>query len=202
MGARVIRETDPTTLSEAVYVLSAGGIIAAPTETCYGLLADATNSKAVARIFSIKGRPKSKALSVFVFDERELSQNAIMTVKARTLAKKYLPGPLTLVLKKRKPFRLSRLLSAGNTVAFRISAHPFIAGLLFNYRKPITATSANISGDKEIHSFKEAFRHFGRSVDLIIDGGNLLPGPPSTVVDCSGKGIQIIRKGAIKLKIN
>jgi L-threonylcarbamoyladenylate synthase len=201
MSARIIRENDPTAFSEVVYALSNGGIVIAPTETCYAVLADATNKAAVEKIFNIKERSESKFISIFVSDERMLYGIAKTSVVAKKLVKKHLPGPLTLILEQRKPSILAINLTGGTTIALRISSHPFIAGILFNYNKPITATSANISGKGEIYAAAEAIRIFGKKADIIIDGGNHKPTPPSTIVDCTGLKPKVVRQGAVKIRL-
>lgn len=202
MSAKIIRENDPTVFSDVVYTLANGGIVVAPTETCYGLLADATNRTAVEKIFQIKGRPHTKSISIFVFDDKMLySQVDTMSPASRRLLKKHLPGPLTLILRQRKITSLAPNLSQDGSIAIRISSHPFIAGLLFNYEKPVTATSANLSGKGEIYSAGEAIRQLGRQVDIIIDGGTLEKKPPSTIVDFTGRAPLVVRHGPIKIKL-
>ncbi len=200
MVSRVIKESDAEVFSEIVYSLASGGIIIAPSETCYGLLADATDKKAVAKIFKLKKRSKVKSVSIFVSDMGMLTDYAIITKKAEEIISKYLPGPVTVVLKKRKPFKLAGNLSKGNTLAIRISSHPFIQNLLYNYGKPLTATSANLSGKAEIYSAKDAIK-FGKHAGIVVDAGNLRKTKPSTVIDCTGKEIKILRQGSVKIKI-
>ncbi|HLC48352.1 MAG TPA: L-threonylcarbamoyladenylate synthase [Candidatus Norongarragalinales archaeon] len=201
MSARIISENDPTALSDVVYVLANGGIVVSPTETCYGILADATNPTAVEKLYKIKGRSHSKAISIFVPDERTLYGIAATSQAAKKLVKKHLPGPLTLILEQRKPTILAKNLTDGKTIAVRISSHPFISGVLFNYNKPVTATSANHSGKGEIYSGSEAVRLLGKLTDIIVDGGNLKKARPSTIVDCTGTRPQIVRQGSIRLKL-
>ncbi|MFH1257486.1 MAG: L-threonylcarbamoyladenylate synthase, partial [Candidatus Micrarchaeota archaeon] len=183
MVAKIVTNEDTNSISEAAYVLSRAGVVIAPTETCYALLCDATNHNAVEKIFRIKGREASKSLSVFVSSPRMLDKYAVMNESAKIVAKKNIPGPLTLVLKKRKPFKLAENLSGSDTIAIRISSNLVIRKLLRSYPHPLTATSANVSGEGEIYSAREAIRIFGHLVDLIIDAGNLPKEPPSTVVD-------------------
>ncbi|MFH0970942.1 MAG: L-threonylcarbamoyladenylate synthase [Candidatus Micrarchaeota archaeon] len=199
MKAKVIRQIDPMAISTAVYALANGGIVIAPTETCYAMLADATNRKAVDYAYRLKGRKKTKAMSIFVYDRHMLGRYAALNRYAKKLVKKYLPGPLTLILKKRKT-DLAKNISKGGTVAIRMSPHPFIKRLLFNFMKPVTATSANISGKAEIYSSREIVSIFGGKADLIIDGGTFKKIPPTTIVDCMKKKPVVLRQGRIRIK--
>ncbi len=201
MNTKIIKNNHPSAISTAVYILAKGGIIIAPTETCYGLLADATNRKAVENVFRLKGRERTKALSVFFFDAKEAGEYVQIANIAKRLMKKYLPGPLTLILRK-KASKMAKNVSKGKTIGIRISSHPFIIALTYNFRKPITATSANLSGKREIYSIREIVRTFGGKVDLIIDGGNLKSTLPTTVVDFSGRKPKILRQGSLKIRVS
>lgn len=200
MPTTILKQNDPGAISLAVYALSRGGIVIAPTETCYGMLADASDRKAVEKIFRLKGRSRQKSISIFVLDGKMISGYAIINKTSKKLIKKYLPGPLTLILKKRKPFGLAKNLSPGKSIAIRMSSHPFIQQLLYNYRKPLTATSANISGRGEIYSGKGAAGIFGEDAEVVIDGGRLKKTPPTTIVDCSGMRRKVIRQGELKIR--
>lgn len=200
MHAKILNLEDETAFSQCVYALAGGGIVIAPTETSYGMLADASNPKAVEKVFRLKARDFTKPLSIFAFDMEMASKYAALTPLASRLAKKYLPGPLTLILEKKTPFKLANNLSKGKTIGIRISSHPAIIAITYNFNKPITATSANLSGAGEIYSSGIAIRDFAQVADIIIDGGNIPPFPPSTIVDCTGKTPKIVRQGAIKIK--
>ncbi len=177
-------------VKEAVAVLLSGGVVAYPTETSYGLAADATNQDAVRRVFTIKGRERTKLLSVLVANKTMVRQYAKWTDSARRLWDAFLPGPLTMVI----PGRW------GGTIGIRYSTHPFADALVTALGRPVTATSANLSGTPSLLDPKKIrSTFFGRRLQptLLIDAGVLPLRPPSTVVDCTGETVQLLRKGPI-----
>ncbi len=180
-------------VSEAVRTLKKGGIIVYPTETCYGIGADATNEKAVKKVIGAKER-EAKPISVIVSGLPMIRKYCFLNKDAVRLVKKLMPAALTLVVRKR---RLPELLSR-NTVGFRIPASEFAFRLVKRYGRPITATSANISGESQIYKIKEAERIFSGKVDMIINAGNLPRRAASTVFDIKSK--RILRKGGIARK--
>jgi L-threonylcarbamoyladenylate synthase len=178
-------------LRAACAVLARGGIVVYPTETAYGIGADATNPTAVARVFAIKGRDDGKPLSVLMASQGMAREYAILTPVARRLWRRFLPGPLTLVIPAR---------SVGGTWGIRVSSHPFAAALVRAYGRPITATSANRSGMPPLYDSGAIIRAFGRrriQPDLLIDAGVLPHRTPSTVVSCTPTDIAVLRIGAI-----
>ncbi len=186
-------------LDIAVQVIKHGGTVVYPTDTCYGLGADSANPKAIARVYSIKGRLEKHALSVMVSSKKEIGVVAEISAAGKRLVSKFLPGPLTLVLKKR--IRLPKSLTAGKpTVAVRFSAGGLAADLAGKLGRPITATSANLSGAANIYSAAQVIEIFGRrrlKPDLVIDAGVLPNVNPSTIVDLSSKPYKILRKGPV-----
>ena len=184
--------TTRATVQEAVRVLRKGGVIAYPTETSYGLGADATNMRACARMFRIKGRAEEKRVSCLVSGQRMTRGYAIVTPVARALWR-LLPGPLTLVLPDRR----------GGTMGVRVSSHPFAHALARAYGRPITATSANLAGQPALYDADAVLRVFVRRTqrpDLLIHAGRLPRRKVSTVVDCTGESVRILRKGAVSAK--
>src|SRR5437763_6314564 len=146
MATKVVPATT-TTIEEAAVLLRAGELVAFPTETVYGLGGDATDEKAVARIFAAKGRPRFNPLIVHVPGLAEAEAFAVFDERARTAARRFWPGPLSLVLPRRTDSGLSLLASAGlDTVALRVPAHPVAHALLRAAARPIAAPSANRSG--------------------------------------------------------
>ncbi|MBI5225194.1 threonylcarbamoyl-AMP synthase [Candidatus Micrarchaeota archaeon] len=181
--------------------LKKGKVIIAPTETCYALVCDASNERAVDLIFKLKGRDATKGISIFCENDKMAAKYAVVGKTASKLINKYLPGPLTLILKKRSPFNLAKNLSKTNTIAIRISSNKFIAKLIKAYGKPLTATSANLSGKPEIYSGKEALKIFGNKKGVLIgDAGMIAKTPPTTIVDCSNYKIRILRVGKLKIR--
>ena len=200
MNDETVNAEEDHAVSELAKILSKGGVAAIPTETCYGLAADATNMNAVAKIYVLKGRHFSKPISVFVSDSKTAGKYFSLSEKERLLMKKFMPGPLSLVASKRKNSKLAPNLSKGSRIAFRVSSHPFVQKLVLKFGKPITATSANISGKKENYSAAGIARIFSGKIEAIVDYGKLKKNPPSTVAEVKNNKISILRKGKISEK--
>jgi len=190
----IIKSKGKNAIPAAVNVLEEGGVIIYPSESSYGMGADATNGKAVERIIKIKGR-ENKPIPIIVSSIEMAKKYAVIDPLTKRLMKKFMPGRLTLVVKKKKP--LPDILSK-NTIGFRLPPHEFSRLLLKALGKPITATSANRSGKLTLYKIKDVIRDFSGDVDLIIDAGNLPRRQPSTVYDVINK--KIIRKGPVKEK--
>jgi L-threonylcarbamoyladenylate synthase len=196
-----IVQTDPAAIREAAAILGQGGLVAFPTETVYGLGADARNEHAVAKIFAAKDRPQFNPLIVHVRDLESAAAYAEFDDRARALAARYWPGPLTLVAPRRADGGLSLLVSAGlDTVALRVPAHPTAQALLAKFDGPIAAPSANASGAVSPTRAEHVAQSLGDKVDLIIDDGPCAIGLESTVVDLSGETICVLRHGAVTLE--
>jgi len=192
----VIKEENPDSPKIVASVLNNGGIIIYPTETLYGLGALAVNEESAKKVFDIKGRLQANPIPILVRDKEMLSEYVVVTDEANRLIEKFLPGPLTLVLKEKK--NLPYLISAGTgTIAIRISGHPFVKRLFDFLFQPLTSTSANISGQENLFSFDEIYKTFNSKVELIVDSGNLPRSKGSTVIDLTVKPAFIIRKGDI-----
>jgi L-threonylcarbamoyladenylate synthase len=186
------------TFADAVRMLRSGGLVAFPTETVYGLGADATNGRAVARVFEAKGRPRFNPLIVHVRDADEAARHAAFHAPARKLAEAFWPGALTLVLPRSADCRLSELVSAGlGTVALRVPAHPLAARLIAQSGLPIAAPSANASGRITATTAAHVAQSLGGKVDVILDGGATPLGLESTVVGFDGERPMLLRAGAI-----
>lgn len=173
-----------------------GGLIAFPTETVYGLGADARNSAACAAIFAVKGRPADNPLIVHLYDMEQLEELAYTTPLSRELFKRFVPGPLTLVLKKRGG--IPDIVSAGlDTAAFRFPSHTIARELLKYSRLPIAAPSANLSGKPSPTEAAHVEQDMCGRIPLIIDGGSCLYGLESTVLDISASRPVLLRPGAV-----
>jgi L-threonylcarbamoyladenylate synthase len=186
-------------LTPAVDILREGGVVAYPTDTVYGLGAQATIDDAVRRVFQVKRRPRQMALPLLLGDAGQLDTfAACVPPLARRLAEKFWPGALTLVLL--KSALVSDLVSGGgNTVALRVPAHPLALALIHSLGSSLTGTSANISGMSVTLSAQEVIAQLGDDVDMVIDGGALGAGVPSTVLDLSGGTPAVRRIGAVSL---
>lgn len=185
-------------IAHAAALLRGGKLVAFPTETVYGLGADARNGKAVAGIFAAKGRPRFNPLIVHVHDIAEAERHAVFSNTARKLAETFWPGALTLVLPRRSGTPLSELVSAGlDTVALRVPAHPIARALLREAALPIAAPSANPSGRISPTSAAHVAAGLSRDVELILDGGAAPLGLESTVIGFDGDAPMLLRPGAI-----
>jgi L-threonylcarbamoyladenylate synthase len=185
-------------IREAARLLRDGRLVAFPTETVYGLGADATNGRAVAAIFETKGRPRFNPLIVHVASLAAAEELAEMTPSARRLAGEFWPGPLTLVLKRRENSPLSDLVSAGlETVAIRVPDHPLARALLAAAGRPLAAPSANKSGRVSATQAQHVAADLGASVAMILDGGPTAHGIESTVLDATGDKVALLRPGAV-----
>ncbi len=189
---------DVAGLRRAALVIQGGGLAAFPTETVYGLGADARNGTAVARIFAAKGRPQFNPLIVHVPGLAEAEALASFTPLARRLAEAFWPGALTLVLPRRAGCGLSLLVSAGlDTVALRVPSAPLARALLKEAACPIAAPSANRSGSISPTTAAHVAESLGEAVDVILDGGPTPLGLESTVIGFEGNAAVLLRPGAI-----
>ncbi|HKK20806.1 MAG TPA: L-threonylcarbamoyladenylate synthase [candidate division Zixibacteria bacterium] len=182
-------------VSLAARTLAEGGLVVAPTETRYGLIARADDGEVLDRLYRVKGRPKLMPTAIFVRNVEELTAYAEVSSEAQGMAATFLPGPLTLVLKAAR--KLPDQVVIEGKIGIRISSSAFIRSLLENIDFPITATSANPSGNDECYTVEEIARHFGGRIDLYVDAG-ILDGTASTVVDLSSGEPVILRQGAIE----
>jgi L-threonylcarbamoyladenylate synthase len=195
---RRTRAADGAAIADAGRLIDDGRLVAFPTETVYGLGADATNDQACAAIFSAKGRPQFNPLIVHVTDAKAATEHVVFSAAAKLLAERFWPGPLTLVLPRRTDCRLSLLVSAGlDTAAVRSPAHPVARALLTAAATPIAAPSANLSGSVSPTTAEHVASSLGDAVDLILDGGACPVGIESTVLDLSEKQPTLLRPGAV-----
>ncbi|HEX4079995.1 MAG TPA: L-threonylcarbamoyladenylate synthase [Rhizomicrobium sp.] len=194
----LISGADRDSISRAGAILRRGGLVAFPTETVYGLGADAGNDRAVVRIFEAKGRPRFNPLIVHVRDFEHARSLANFVAPAKTLAEMFWPGPLSLVLLRRADARISLLASAGlDTIALRVPAHPVAQQLLDDSRLAIAAPSANASGTISPTSAAHVAESLGEAVDLILDAGFTPFGIESTVIGFNERGPLLLRPGAL-----
>jgi L-threonylcarbamoyladenylate synthase len=183
-------------IAQAVAALRAGEVVVYPTETFYGIGADAFAPEALERIFAIKGRDAAKTIALIVHDNaaafavaREVPQNA------RELARAFWPGPLTLVMPAREGLPAA-LVGPDGGVGVRVSSHPVARSLAQRLGRAITATSANRSGATPARTIAEARASLGE-VKVFVEGGTMTGGAPSTIVQCDRTGWRLLRAGAI-----
>lgn len=184
-------------IQTALQLLEKGDVIGLPTETVYGLGGDATNSEAVAKIYTLKGRPSFNPLIIHVDSLEKAQKHAVFNPSAIKLAAAFWPGPLTLVMPLQNTHQLSPLVTAGlHTIAVRCPNHPVALELLSKYPNPIAAPSANKSGYISPTQASHVRNCFGDKV-FVLEGGSSPIGLESTIVDCSANELSILRPGFI-----
>ncbi|WP_265587906.1 L-threonylcarbamoyladenylate synthase [Sphingomicrobium arenosum] len=185
-------------IDRACTILAQGAPVAVPTETVYGLAADATDAFAVARIYKAKGRPDFNPLITHVFDLEAAEKLAVFNEEARELAEAHWPGPLTLVLPRREGTGIADVVTAGlPTIAIRVPAHPVMRALLHRYGKPLAAPSANASGRISPTQAAHVAASLAGRIRLILDGGPCEQGIESTIIAATGDGLRLLRRGPI-----
>lgn len=194
----IIRTPDAAALADAGDAIRSGRLVAFPTETVYGLGADATNGEAVARIFAAKGRPSFNPLIVHVASLQEAEKLGVFSDIAGRLAQAFWPGPLTIVVNRQPDTAISELVSAGlPSLALRMPDHPIAQALLAASERPLAAPSANRSGHVSATTAGHVAADLGTAVTMILDGGATRHGLESTVVDATGNEIALLRPGAV-----
>ena len=184
-------------ISYASDIIKCGGLVAVPTETVYGLAANGLNEAAVKKIYTLKGRPETKPLSLMVAGEEAMDELCEDVPKiARLLAHVFWPGPLTIVLKA-KAHIPSCVLAGGTTVGLRCPDHKSTLKLLSSCGCPLAAPSANPSDEKSPVNANEVLNYFDGKLEAIIDGGECRLGKESTIIDMSAKPYKILRQGAV-----
>lgn len=193
-----IEKISKKTIKEAVKIIKNGGVVACPTDTVYGLIADATDKNAVKKIFDIKKREKGKAISIFLEDIDSIKKFAFLNKKQKIFLKKYLPGKFTIILKRKKPSELPNILFGGkNTIGIRIVKNKLINYLIKELKKPLTATSFNISkreSSGKINEIIKQFKNISLKPDLVIKKdkkGNI---KPSKIIDLTKDKPIVLRK--------
>ncbi len=195
MRTEILKAVHPSALTHAFDVLQHGGLVAFPTDTVYGLATLPFKGEYVEGLFSAKGRNNSRAIAILVGEYTDLIKVVEnFDEKALRLAHRFWPGPLTLVVPKLPD--LPEALSPDGTIGVRMPNHP-VALALLRKTGPLAVTSANLSGQENSTTAEEVSRQLNGRVHLILDGGKTEGGVPSTVVDCIGESITILRKGPI-----
>src|SRR5260370_14232331 len=195
--ATVVAPASPATIERARSALSAGRLVAFPTETVYGLGADAANDRAVAKLYAAKERPSFNPLIAHVADLAAARRLARFDAEALKLAEVFWPGPLTLVLPKLRGCPVGQLATSGlDTIAVRAPNHPVARDILAAFGKPVVSPSANRSGRVSPTSAKHVQADLAGRIDLIVDGGASPLGLESTILACRGR-TMLLRPGAI-----
>jgi L-threonylcarbamoyladenylate synthase len=197
MKTEILLADDPQAMARAMAVLQKGGLVAFPTDTVYGVGALVFAAGAVARLYAVKGRSTEKAIAVLVAQAADLERVAAgLTPGAQKLARRFWPGPLTLIVRKQPA--LPEAVSALPTVGVRQPDHP-VAQRLLTLAGPLAVTSANLSGRPSPVSAEDVLAQLDGRIELLLDGGRTPGGVASTVVDCSAEGPVILRAGPISL---
>ena len=186
-------------VEKAVRFLRSGGVVVFPTDTLYGLGADAFSIPALERIFTIKLRPAETSLPLLVscWDQVETVTRQTPDA-ARRLARRFWPGPLTLVLPKAEQLPV-RVTGGKDTVAVRMPDHPVALAIIRRFGRPITGTSANRSGQQDLLDYKSVKAELGKDVDYIVQSGPQPKGAPSTVIDLTTEFPTLLRQGALPM---
>lgn len=194
-------EDGPVARAEASRVLRAGGIVAIPTDTVYGLAVALDAPDALERLFELKGRPADRAVAVLLADAAQAERIAVLTPAARALGAALWPGGLTLVLRQRPDRPLPGALTGGRpTIGVRVPDHAAPRAIAAELG-PLPTSSANRSGEPEVPDAAAIEATFGHGVELILDGGPAPGGHPSTVVDASGTEPRVLRAGAVPAEV-
>jgi len=196
----VVLRVDPSdpdlgALGQAAEAIGLGLVVAYPTDTLYGLAVDPRNADAVRRLFALKGRPESSALTLIASDLDQVCAVGELSADAQRLADQWWPGPLTIVLRARHGL-VADALAGGSTVGVRVPGHPVARALARVASFCITATSANRSGEPAASSADGVVQSLP-GVDVVLDAGESRGGAPSTIVDASKDTIALVRAGAI-----
>ncbi|MCB1537439.1 MAG: threonylcarbamoyl-AMP synthase [Rhodospirillales bacterium] len=195
---RILAANTSGAIAEAAAVLKSGGLVGLPTETVYGLAADATNGRAVAAIFAAKGRPAFNPLIVHVETTAQAETIAVFDERAHAVATAFWPGPLTIILPRRADAKTHELATAGlGTVALRCPAHPVARAVIAAAGVPLAAPSANASGTLSPTSPAHVAASLGDAVDIILAAGSSVVGLESTVLDLSEDVPVVLRPGAV-----
>ena len=198
MPAPTILPFSDEAIAEAARRILAGEPVAMPTETVYGLAADATNGEAVAKIYAAKGRPSFNPLIVHVLDLAAAQKLGEFSDEALALATAHWPGPLTIVVPRRADGGIAGIVTAGlDTLAIRVPAHPAMRALLEACGRPLAAPSANASGQISPVRAEHVARSLGSAIGLIVDGGKSARGIESTIVAATGGPLRLLRRGPV-----
>jgi len=194
---RVLKATVDN-IREASKVVKKGGLVVYPTDTVYGLGCDPFNVRAVKRIFKVKGERKHKPLPILASDIECIEKIAYINEKARKIAERHWPGPLTLVVPKKAA--LPNIVTCGlASVGVRIPNHPVAAQLISLCNGLLVGTSANKTGGKSPKTAREATEQLGEQVDVVLDGGPTPLGKESSIIDLTSKKPKMLREGPVKL---
>lgn len=197
---KILKSNHKNVYKTAIKAIKDGKVLICPTDTVYGLICDATNKKAVEKLFKIKKRPLKKPIPIFAKDLKMAKDLVVIGKKEENFLKKVWPGQVTIILKRKKKTKLFGV--DKETIALRIPDYRLINLLLKRINRSLTGTSANLSGKPASGKIKETVSQFKNQKyqpDLVLDAGSLPKRLPSTIIDLTGRKIKIIREGSIKI---
>ncbi len=183
-------------IKNAIAILRRGGAIIYPTETAYALGCDATNARAVAKVFKLKGRTQKKSLPLIASSIEMVKRGSCFEPIASNQLPHYWPGPLTVVISARGRFAPGVVAEDG-TIAIRVSSHPVARALSRGLGRPIVSTSANRAGDPACYTAKDALKNLYGSPDAVLDAGRLPRRKPSTIIKIENGRVKVLRQGGI-----
>ncbi len=197
---KTISLEDPKNIEESVKCLNNGKLVIFPSETCYGVAVDATNHTAVTKLLEYKKRPEGRAIPIAVLNKEMAEEYVELNSVAQNLYKKFLPGAVTIVSNSKNKVD-SRLESESHTLGVRIPNFKFLLDLISRFGKPITVTSANLTGKKTPYTVNDILNNISEKqrdlIDLVIDAGELPHNPPTTVIDTTSEDLKVHREGRI-----
>ena len=189
-------EAGDEALNKCLSALSRGDLIVYPTDTLYGLGADATIGGAVEKVFAAKQRPIDKVVSIGVASMSAAEELVNFTPTAKLIASKFLPGPITIILRAKSELKF---VSKEGKIGIRIPDNDFALALLKSYNRPIIATSANLSGGSNPREVSEIPPEILNQVSVVVDQGRTKYSAPSTIIDLSSDTIEVVREGAVSI---
>jgi L-threonylcarbamoyladenylate synthase len=196
---KINRKNFQQAITQAIHVLQSGGVIAHPTDTVWGLACDAKNKKAIRRLHALKKSNPKKPLLLNLPSKTYLNKIGSKLCKAHKLTKKFWPGSLSLLILAKKNSPLSHLYKSNELIGVRLPDHKLANTLARKFGSPLITTSANFSGEQVAKNANEVAKIFPQ-IDLILDDRSISKNEPSTLVDVSGKKIQLVREGSIKFE--
>ncbi len=192
----ILNEDNSNSVNLAAKLLKSNGLVILPTDTIYGIAADANSDSAIQKIYNLKKRSKKKPIAIFLKNIIEIEKNFILNDLEREIIQKYIPGAITIILRPKKNNKFSKLLNQNNdSVAVRIPNHKFCLKLLNEFSGPIAISSSNVSGQKEINNINLLEKQFNNDVDLIIEGELGKKQIASTIIKIENNEVKILRQG-------
>jgi len=196
----ILNEDNSDSVNLAAKLLKSNGLVILPTDTIYGIAADANSDSAIQKIYNLKKRSKKKPIAIFLKNIIEIEKNFILNDLEREIIQKYIPGAITIILRPKKNNKFSKLLNQNNdSVAVRIPNHKFCLKLLNEFSGPIAISSSNVSGQKEINNINLLEKQFNNDVDLIIEGELGKKQIASTIIKIENNEVKILRQGLFNI---